>query len=234
MYGFQIFCENLLKKKSGKIDGDKVMFILSVGSILLSHYEPCYKTIGLKLFHILLENCVRAEQLYEQRFNFTNYIFLQSKDLLVELNIHSVIYSECFSNTMKVKDNLESHSLIWDCLYSILSIDSSEIKDSNWSKFDDVMHVLLQEFGFESDPKVCINIFKQVLRFSTIGTGIEYESHLKIQDHLPNFQELKAISIQKENVRTLRWIKELMATFIRESTKMMMEPKDSFIIMNVS
>ncbi|CAO1427754.1 unnamed protein product [Diamesa hyperborea] len=212
VYGFLIFSENLLKKKPVNIDGDKVMFILSVGSIFLSHYEPCYKTIGLKLFHLLLENC--------------------SKDLLVELNIHSVIYSECFSNTMKVKDTLESHAIIWDCLYSILSIDNSEIKDSNWSKFDDVMHVLLQEFGFESDPKICINILKQILRFSTIGTGIEYESHLIFQDDLPNFQELKTISSRKENVRTLRWIKELMATFIRESTKMLIDPKDSFIILN--
>lgn len=134
---------------------------------------------------------------------------------------------------MKVKDTLESHAIIWDCLYSILSIDSSEIKDSNWSKFDDVMHVLLQEFGFESDSKICINILKQILRFSTIGTGIEFESHLKIQDDLPNFQELKAVSSRKENIRTLRWIKELMATFIRESTKMLMDPKDSFIILNV-
>lgn len=134
---------------------------------------------------------------------------------------------------MKVKDSLESHGLIWDCLYSILSIDSLEIKDSKWSKFDDVMHVLIQEFGFESDPKICINIFKQILRFSTIGTRIEYESHLRIQDSFPNYQKLKEISIQNENVRTLRWVKELLATFIRESTKMMMEPKDSFMLINV-
>ncbi|CAO1422653.1 unnamed protein product [Diamesa serratosioi] len=211
VYGFLIFCKNVLTKKSKIVDSDKVMFILSVGSILLSHYEPCYKTIGLKLFHLLLENC--------------------NKVLLVELNIHSVIYSECFAITMKVKD-LEHKECLWDCLYSILSIDSSEIRDSNWSKFDDVMQALLHEFGFESDPKSSIHLFYQVLKFSAIGTGIEIESYVKIEDHFPNFQELKDISVEKENVRTMRWVKELMATFIRESTKMLMDPKDSLIIIN--
>lgn len=143
-----------------------------------------------------------------------------------------MIYSECFAITTKVKD-LEHNEYLWDCFYSILSIESSDIKDSNWSKFDEVMHALLHEFGFENNPKLCILLFYQVLKFSAIGTGIEIDSHVKFEDHSPNYQLLKDISSKKENIRTMRWIKELMATFIRESTKMLMDPKDSLILINV-
>lgn len=52
--------QNLLKNEETKklLDEDKILFTLSVGSLLSEHYDPIYQTLGLKIYLLLLKNCV--------------------------------------------------------------------------------------------------------------------------------------------------------------------------------
>lgn len=196
-HGFPKFCEVLLKEKAETVDCDLVMFILSVGSNLVAHYEPRYKTIGFKIYRHLME--------------------LGDKSLFKEMNIHQVIYSECFPMLRKSSD-IDFNDHLYDCLLHAVLIDGSTLKTSQWSNFDDVFGELLTQVGHESDGRTAMLLLKKVVKFCG-SSYVDKDEQPDLTSEM-RYEELKART-KDANHRTLRWIKKLMEMMIRESSRLL-------------
>lgn len=195
IHSFAKFCEIILMKKPESVNSDVMMFMLYVGSNLVSHYEPNYKSIGVKVYRQMMEN--------------------GDKNLLKDLNIHQVIYSESFPMIQKSSD-LEYNDHLYECLLQVVAIEDSDVRDSKWCKFDDVMTELLTQFAIESNEAVSLLLLEKIVKFC----GVSYEPLQGFDQHERNIEELKA-KTRLENYRTMRWIKKLMEMMIRESSKLM-------------
>lgn len=208
IYGFPKFCKILIEEKSKVVDVDFMMFILSVGSNLATHFDPQYKTIGLKVYRILVEH--------------------GDKDLVKELNIHQVIYSESFRMTRKSSDT-EYNDHLYECLFHAVFIEDSIVKDSKWCKFDGVMEDLLSQLGNESDAEASYLILSKIVKFCGISYSGFFIDFLSLTaDQLQSqYKELK-VKTAKPNLRTMRWIKKLLEIMIRESSMLIGSQKDSF------
>lgn len=53
VFGFHRFCE-LHYKSTNLMEMSEVFFVLATGTLLLEHYEPTYKQMGIDLFNILM------------------------------------------------------------------------------------------------------------------------------------------------------------------------------------
>jgi hypothetical protein len=195
IHSFPKFCEIVMKHKSQFVNGDLVIFMLSIGSNLVSHYEPYYKTIGLKIYRNIIEQ--------------------GDKTLLKDLNIHQVIYSESFPMLRK-SNEIDFNEHLYECLINVVSIEDSELKDSNWCHFDDVIEELLMQIGMESDS----GIFGLLLEKTVKLCAISYKIQLGGSQNESYFNEL-AVKTSSVNCRTLRWIKKLMQMIVRESPKLL-------------
>lgn len=200
IHSFAKFCEIIFAKKPESVNSDVMMFMLYVGSNLVSHYEPQYKSIGLKVCRQVMEN--------------------GNKKLLKELNIHQVIYSESFPMVHKSSD-LEYNDHLYECLLQVVAIEDSDVKDSKWCKFDDVMTELLTQFAIESDVAVSLLLLEKIVKFC----GVSYEGLQGLDQQERNIEELRA-KTRLENYRAMRWIKKLMEMMIRESPKLMNNSSD--------
>lgn len=210
IYGFPKFCAILLERKPEVVDGDTMMFILSVGSKLVSHYEPHYKTIGLKIYRHMLK--------------------YGDKGLLKELNIHQVIYSESFPMVRRSSE-YDYNDHLYECLLLVMSIEESERNSSRWCKFDDVIEELIAQFGLEGEPTVSELLLKKLVKLCAIEHQELTSGYFEMasSELESNYDELKA-KTNRVNFRTLRWIKKLMEMMIRESPKLLNNPRilDSF------
>ena len=209
VHGFPKFCEIVMGNRPGFVNADLIMFMLSVGSNLISHYEPHYKTIGLKIYRNIVEK--------------------GNKNLLKELNIHQVIYVESFpllqkSNEIDYNDNL------YDILICAVAIENTEVIDSKWCKFDDLMDVILTQIGMESDGEVFRLLLRKLVKLSAISYEINEDwNQINIELSLDELKE-KSRSV---NCRTLRWTKKLMQLIIRESSKLLIDAAESYRILHL-
>lgn len=58
IFGFHRFCQ-LNYKSSNDLHMNEMFFVLATGTLLLEHYEPMYKQLGIDLYNILLSFSVR-------------------------------------------------------------------------------------------------------------------------------------------------------------------------------
>lgn len=58
VYGFHRFCE-LYYKSTSLLQMSEVFFVLATGTLLLEHYEPTYKQLGIDLYNTLMTFSVR-------------------------------------------------------------------------------------------------------------------------------------------------------------------------------
>ncbi|KAG4074300.1 hypothetical protein HA402_008709 [Bradysia odoriphaga] len=58
IFGFHRFCE-LYYRSTNLLQMSEVFFVLATGTLLLEHYEPKYKQLGIDLYNILLAFSVR-------------------------------------------------------------------------------------------------------------------------------------------------------------------------------
>lgn len=212
IHGFPKFCDMLLKSKPQMVDGDVMIFILSVGSNLVLHYDPHYKTIGLKIYHRLMEN--------------------GDKDLMKTLNIHHVVYSESFKMIGK-SNEFDFNNHVYECLLHVLSIEDSDVKTSKWCKFDDVFEELLTQFGTESDVKVSMLLLEKIVKFC----GHSYEDldvalpDIRLDQLKAHFDEL-TLKTKQKNFRTMRWVKNLMQLMVSESAKLLSSSNNCLKVLN--
>lgn len=209
VHGFPKFCNIVMESRPGFVDADLVMFMLSVGSNLVSHYEPHYKTIGLKIYRNIIEK--------------------GDKNLLKDLNIHQVIYVESFPLLQK-SNHIEYNENLYEILICAVGIGNAEVRDSKWCKFDDLMDVVLTQIGMESDAEVFRLLLRKVVKLCAISYKIDEDRN---QENIKlDFDELKKKS-RSVNCRTLRWTKKLMQLIIRESSKLLIDASESCQILNL-
>jgi hypothetical protein len=210
VHGFPKFCKILMTNRPKFIDADFTMFMLSVGSNLLTHYEPHFKTIGLKIYR--------------------NIVDLADKQLLKDLNIHQVIYSESFPMIRK-SDDVDYNENLFEVLIHAVAIEDSVVKDSKWCKFDDLMEQILMQIGMEGNLEGFGVLLGKIVKLCGVGYGIggKLEDQEKKLEENPedlekklekNLEELKK-NTRSMNCRTLRWIKKLMELILRESSKLL-------------
>lgn len=211
IHGFPKFCKTLLELLPKEVDADLMMFILSVGSNLVTHFDPHYKTIGMRIYRQLVE--------------------LGDKALLKELNIHQVIYSECIEMTRKSSD-IEYNDHLYECLFHAVAIEDAIVENSKWCKFDDVIENLLSQFGMESAAEVSYLLLSKIVKFCGISQHELFEvfSSLSADQLDSGYAELR-IKAKDENLRTMRWVKNLFQMMIRESPRLLSSPKESFRIL---
>lgn len=189
IFSFLNFCKILFSIRDNLVDGDILTFMLSVGSNLVSHYDPHYKTMGFQIYSCILKQ--------------------GNKKLLMDLNICKVIYSESFAMLRKSSEAKFNEEL-YESLFQAVLIEEAEFKNGKWSKFDDVMAELLNQFGIESDASTSFILLQKIVAFCAI-------------DYRENNQKTSGKSLETNNEvnrRTLRWLKKLMETIIRESSKL--------------
>lgn len=212
IHGFPKFCEMLLKSKPQVVDGDVMIFILSVGSNLILHFDPHYKTIGLKIYHRLMKN--------------------GDKDLIKTLNIHQVVYSESLKMIGKSNEfGFNDH--VYECLLHVLFIEDPVVKTSKWCKFDDVFEKLLTQFGSESDVKVSIMLLEKIVKlcgqcYEGLNVALPDISFDRLTTH---FDELTSKTMQM-NFRTMRWVKNLMQMMVSESAKLLTSSNNCLKVLN--
>lgn len=194
------FCEIFFTKRPQLVNEDILLFLLSIGSNLAAHYDPYYKTIGLRIYNKMLKLC--------------------DKDLLKELNIVQVIYNESYSMLRKSND-LNLNEEVYESLFYVILIEGSDGKSSKWSKFDDVMSELLTQCGIEIDPSTSEVCLKRIVKFCAIDYQIEDLVTLET-----TYAKLSKISRNHENRRTMRWLKKLMEMMIRESARLINSSED--------
>lgn len=195
VHGFPKFCEILLNRRPEVIDRDAILFILSVGSNLVAHFDPRYKTIGLKVYRTLLEG--------------------GDKDLLKELNIHQVIFSESFP-MMNKSDEVEFNENLLECLLNVVSMEDSVVRNFRWCKFDDVFIALLSLLGSHSESELSILLLDKVAKLCGVGVVEPSENQSESTEI-----RLESGLTTEANYRTMRWVKHLMEMMIRESPKML-------------
>lgn len=195
VHGFPKFCEILLNRRPEVVDRDAILFILSVGSNLVAHFDPHYKTIGLKVYRTLLEG--------------------GDKDLLKELNIHQVIFSESFP-MMNKTDEVEFNENLLECLLNVVSMEDSVVRNFRWCKFDDVFIALLSLLGSHSESELSILLLDKVAKLCGVGVVEPSENQSESTEI-----RLESGLTTKANYRTMRWVKHLMEMMIRESPKML-------------
>lgn len=206
-HSFPMFVEILFSHRKSLINNDLLMFILSVGSNLVSHYDPYYKTIGLKIYRCLME-------------------LPDDRNFLEELNIYYVIYNETYPLIQR-SNEIDYNTFLYNCLYKIiLNDDHSKISNSKWCKYDDVMSKLIQQFSFEDNSELCKLLMNNLIAFCGIGNG-KFDSKclpsikkdLIQSNYEKYFEELKGI-FNEPNNQSARWIRKLMELIIRESVKL--------------
>lgn len=205
IYGFPRFCRNVLGSKQNFVDGDLLLFILSIGSKLASHYDPQYKTLGLKIYHNLL------------RFG--------AEKLLKNFNIHQVIFNECL-NMIRKNDELVYNDLLYECLLSVIQMENAEVDNANWCMFDCVFGQLLENFGTQSEPELCLLLIEKILKFCLVPYDVSSVSLEAIEPAY--FDELKK-TCRRQNMRTMRWTKKLMDTIVRELPKLTGKDKAKYL-----
>lgn len=212
IHGFPRFCEIILKRKPELMNADLLLFMLSVGSNLVLHYDPHFKTIGLKIYRILIEHC--------------------DCSLMKELNIHQVLYSESFQMLRK-SNELDFNDHLFECLLGVAAIEDREVMNSRWCKFDDVLEGLLTQLGTESESKVSLLLLNKLVKFCAMTyDGVDIELHditLELEQY---YCELKS-KTSRTNYRTMRWIKRLLHVMITESPKYLNNSSDCYKFIHV-
>ena len=201
IHGFPKFCEIMLKEKPESFNADIYLFILSVGSNLVLHYDPNFKTIGLKIYRTMLEH--------------------GDKNLLKELNIHQVVYSESF-NMMRKSSEPDFNEHLYECLFQAVKIEEKTVKTSRWCKFDDVLQELLTQLCSESDLKISLLLLNKLMKFcGIIYDGLVMELPDGELDQLEHHYKNLMLKASKTNYRTMRWIKRLLQVMVTESSKLL-------------
>lgn len=211
IHAFPKFCEIILKERPEAVNGDALMFMLSVGSNLVWHHDPHYKTIGLKVYRHIVE--------------------LGKKALLKEMNIHEVIFSESFALLRKCSE-IEYNDHLYEVLHNVIKIEDAEVINSNWCKFDDVMDEILEQFGIENDnlSRLILRKIVQICGVSQFEVDVLRED-ATIDETTQFFEVLK--SKTRINYRTMRWINKLTQMMIRESSRLLSNSRNSFVTLNL-
>lgn len=205
IYGFPKFCNEVLSLKQIFVDSDLLLFILSVGSKLVSHYDPQYKTLGLKIYHNLLQ--------------------LGAEDLLRTFNIHEVVYNEC-SNMIRKNDELVYNDLLYECLLKVIQMEDAEVVNAKWCKFDCVFGPLLEHLGTQSEAELSLLLVEKIVKFCVVTYG---SSNINLEaTEQKYFDELKE-TCRAENLRTMRWTRKLMDTMVRELPKLTGKDKAKYL-----
>lgn len=213
VHGFPKFCDLLFEHRHEIVDRDLMLFILSVGSNLASHYDTIYSTIGLKIYRKLLVN--------------------GNKEILKEINIIGVIFKETIAMTQKCSE-LEFNDHLFECLCLIVELGFPPMRFALWNQFDEVIGPLLTRFSLENEPtlttmmvwkivKLCGTSYMKIPEAETISNF----SAEQIQGYLGR---LKIAMKEQQNLHTMRWTKHLMEMMVRESTKMLSDSNTSFSI----
>lgn len=210
-HGFPFFCEILLCHKAKIVNEDFIMFSLSVGSNLISHHDPHYKTIGAKIYRLLMKLCDAQK--------------------IKDLNIHSVIFNEILPMIQRSSE-IDFNDHVYECLYQVIKIECPKVKDTNWCKFDDVMTKLINQFSTEGDAGLCKLLLHYILKFCTISNEKAQISF----DDISKYNEIHFVKLrqnfQSSNYRTARWVKKLMDMITRESVKMLNNTQDAISVLN--
>lgn len=211
VHGFPKFCEIILIRKPEVVDSDLLLFMLSVGSNLISHYDPHYKTLGMRIYRHLMEHSKASK--------------------LKELNIQQVIFNDCFGDLGKCNE-LDFTEHLYECLYHVVLLEDSEVKNSKWCKFDEVFGNLLNQLGKEGNSQTTLLLVKKIIKFCTLTFEIK-EIALEVEHEVfqEYFEHIKTAT-SKENLRTMRWTKSLLQTMLRESPKLFSAAEDSYKLIN--
>lgn len=215
IHGFPLFCKVMLQHKSNLVTDDLMLFMLSVGSNLVSNYEPYYKSLGLKIYMIMLQ-CGSSQQ-------------------LKSLNIHQVVYSETLPLIGR-SNEFDFNLYLYECIYLSLIMDLNlQVTDSKWNKYDDVMSKLIEYFSFENDVKLSRFLMYQIAKFTGAGYGNHFEikSLKEIEELDVNYLNDLRTKINKPNLRVYRWISNIMQMLIRESLRMLNNIDDSKYFLHV-
>lgn len=154
VFGFVRFCEILTHERREDVDDDFIIFALSVGSNLITLIDPQFRTLGLKIYRILLTN--------------------GDKDKIQNLNIHEVIYKESFDLVRKSNEyDFNDHLL--EVLYEISCLQDQHVKSSKWCKYDAIMNEILEKATLESDAKIFLLLLNKITKFCEIS----YEKNLE-------------------------------------------------------
>lgn len=152
IFGFVRFCEILSDERCEDFNDDLIIFALSVGSNLISVIDPKYRTLGLKIYRILLTKVDREK--------------------IKNLNINEVIYTESF-DLIKKSSELAFNDHLCEVLYETSRLQDHQVKNSKWCKFDDIMSELLEKASHESDLSVFILLLEKITKFCAISYDIE-------------------------------------------------------------
>jgi hypothetical protein len=212
LFGFSTFCKILFQFKRHLVDSDKILFALSVGSNLVLHYDPMYKTIGLKVYCHIME--------------------LSSQQILTESNISSVIYTDTLPLIQRSSE-FDYNNYLYRCLYQAIQlIEGTKITNSRWCKYDDLMSKLITHFSIETNNQVCKLLIYNIIKFCGINNSLynmksydDFTLMAKDEHCEKYFFELKS-TFNQPNHRTSRWIKKLMEMQVRESAKMLSSEED--------
>lgn len=211
VHGFPKFCQIMLQHRQEAVDSDLLLFMLSVGSNLVCHQDPHFKTIGLKIYRHIVE--------------------LTNKDLLKETNIHQVIYSESFTMLRKSSE-LDYNDHLYEVLLNSVRIEDEEVVNSKWCKFDDVLTELLRQFGIESDAILSKLLMKKIVQFCGVSQRPfkSLAEDVSIDENKNHFEKLKAVT--KTNYRSMRWITKLTQLMIQESAKLLSSSSAAIFFLN--
>ncbi|XP_037030248.1 uncharacterized protein LOC119070059 isoform X2 [Bradysia coprophila] len=146
IFGFHRFCQ-LYYRSTSLLQMSEVFFVLATGTLLLEHYEPKYKQLGIDLYNILMA--------------FSN------KSDLISANIHHAVYATCSANIPKIQDHQISLKL-WKCLHRCLELDDSWKRTSDWHKVDELMIDLLKRIAFEGNISRSTILFHFAAKFGTL------------------------------------------------------------------
>lgn len=201
--GFPSVCKILFQHKSHLINNDVLMFMLSVGSNLVAHYDPdLVQRIGLKIYMYIL--------------SFANHNHLK------ELNIHQVIFNELLPLIQR-SNEIEYNVYLYECFFLILRLEDIPPKAKWCSKYDTLISKLMNHFSFENDSKLSRLLIYQLVRFYSEGYCDQLQlkslEELEGMNDWSYFDEIKE-KIKTPNYKAMRWIHKIMDMMIRESARL--------------
>lgn len=196
--------ERFVKKP---LKADELLFMLSVGMLLVDHFEPQYKANGLTILDLLLRLGVSI------RKNGSSFCFilsilsnlhpLQDPQELNRLNIFGVIQKRLAGPLIISSTDATNTSLILSCLVHCMKMSTCWQDPSKWNDMDDIIAEVMQRLALESKDDCRMILLLFLARITTLPLWKKAPGHITYKT--TNFMDLdRAWPLDTETFELLR------------------------------
>ncbi|XP_037911190.1 uncharacterized protein LOC119651609 [Hermetia illucens] len=206
IHGFQRFCQLHYELHGNQLNKDQCLFALSVAHLFEEHYQPSYKEMGFRLINTVLD--------------------ATPEDILLDSNVHKVLYHILFRNIPKMF-SVAGSFMLWRCLCKCIAL-MNPSDFSKWVEVDDVIEAVMRKISLEPDSSVCCYQFGILLQL-----GLDNATEIKDLVIIDDIQKFGADEVDFATLRQAcksqsfkvyyKWAKRLLELFLAESHLLLVE-----------